>query len=758
MQHTIEAASGHRPVSFVLFLLLGLFFVAQEGHAQKDQYMTEIRIAAEKGWRDLPAALDRWRVDPRHSVLWGYNSPPQPLYLAGVYAYLYKTTGEDAYAERAVTLLSAYGDLRETLPPGFEATRAEYEQGVPAVSNFFYLPPYVRAARELQGSPAFSGAARDKIERALGESIDFIFRFPEWGTHNRAALRAEALAGGAEALPGHPHADRWRRMAAAIGADNVRHWEIEDATVYHPVWLHAVLSYAELAHKPAVARSAMMRYYMEYFTRLIAPSGLIPDFGDAYWLSSLEGLRMVAVFERGAAEFRDPGAKWAAHRLLETAKGFNDTLSAGDAYYLCDAHRWADETILPVRPEGGSEEVLDDLIGKKVVFRKGWDAAGTYMLLNYRDEGDGGWLGRHYLRNTISVEEEKMHHGHSDENSIVLLMDSGSVLLHDAGYRNDLPSGPYGAWRQDYFHNRLVVRNAKRDQRQGVLSFVQNTGAYHAVRTQKIDFVSLRDADMSRTRVVDENRGYMWDRVIVYARDADVFVVVDGIKALRPDYFTFTNFWHAGTVLDSGRHAFTIAVDSVGLIPVSRNRALRVQFLENTAKTEGYEPISRQLRTEQALYQTISSQYKTGDMEVFVTALIPVDRTPKGGHVPRVSMVPTSQPMQSVGVRIDDGGDRLTFGVKLDLDAEIARDNIRPRYQYDLGRTTYGGAETDAHFFTLHETDGETRVSAVNVLKFAYAGSTLMTALPNTHGLQLDGSNPRVGYSKWRLWEGTIKN
>jgi hypothetical protein len=30
----------------------------------------------------------------------------------------------------------------------------------------------------------------------------------------------------------------------------------------------------------------------------------------------------------------------------------------------------------------------------------------------------------------------------------------------------------------------------------------------------------------------------------------------------------------------------------------------------------------------------------------------------------------------------------------------------------------------------------------------------MMTALPNTHGLQLDGRKPRVGFSKWRLWEG----
>lgn len=546
-------------------------------------------------------------------------------------------------------------------------------------------------------------------------------------------------------------------MGTAIAADNVRHWEAEDATVYHPVWLHAVLSYADIARRPEVPRSPMMHYYMEYFSRLIAPSGLIPDFGDAYWSSSLEGLRLVAIFERMAATFHDPGAKWAALRLFETAKDLNDTLGIGEAYYLCDAHRWADETIVPRHPEGGSEEVIDDLVGKKVVFRNGWDPASTYLLLNYRDEGDGGWMTRNYLRTTISVEEEKMHHGHADENSIVLLMDSTSVLLHDAGYRNDLPSGPYGAWRQDYYHNRLVVRNEKRDPRQDVLAFVQNAGAYHPVRTQKIDFVSLRDVDMSRTRVTDDVRGYVWDRTIVYARDADVFVVVDGIKVSRSDYFTFTNFWHAGVVLDSSWHAFTIGVDSVGSFAMSRTRALKVLFLENTAKTEGYTPISRQMRTEQALYQTISSQYKAGDMEVFVTALVPVDRVARGGRIPRVTLVPTSRPMQAVAVRIESGEDRLTFGLKLDLESELARENIRPRYQYDLGRTQYGGAETDAHFFTLREANGDVRVSAVNVLKFIYGGSTLMTALPNTHGLQLDGSKPRVGYSKWRVWEGSVR-
>jgi len=102
--------------------------------------------------------------------------------------------------------------------------------------------------------------------------------------------------------------------------------------------------------------------------------------------------------------------------------------------------------------------------------------------------------------------------------ALVLLMDKGSVLLHDAGYRDGLPSGAFGAWRQDYYHNRLIARKDKRDVRQGMLEYVRNSGAYRNVRTQKVDFVRLRDVDMSRTRLIDQELGYTWDRVIAYVR------------------------------------------------------------------------------------------------------------------------------------------------------------------------------------------------------------------------------------------------
>lgn len=362
-------------------------------------------------------------------------------------------------------------------------------------------------------------------------------------------------------------------------------------------------------------------------------------------------------------------------------------------------------------------------------------------------------MSRQYLRNTISVEEEKMHHGHADENSIALLMDRGSVLLHDAGYRDGLPSGPFGAWRQDYFHNRLVARLGKRDPRQSVLAYVQNSGAYRDVKTQKIDFAVLRDVDMSRTRVTDEKMGYLWDRVIAYVRPAGLFVVIDGVKALRPDYFTFANFWHAGRVLDTALHTVRFAVDSILHATFSRDRALRVVFLENTSKSISREPISRHFLTEETVTQSISSHYNTGDWEVFVTVLVPEDRRQNPGDVPRLTLVPTSHPMRAVGVRIERSGITTLLGVKLDLDMEIARENIRPRYLYELGKVRYGDVETDAHFFAVRESGPAPFISAVNLLQFHHRGATVMAALRNTHSLQLDGSGERVGFSKWRIFE-----
>ena len=725
--------------------------------AQKSMYLREIKKAAEKGWEQYPAVIANWKANTKTNELWGYDAPAQPVYLAGVMSFLYEQTHDKLYARRAAELLSNYGDLRSILPKGYDTTRAEYAEGVPAIANFFFMGAYIRSYLGIRNAGVLSAKAKAKVEKDLAGSADFIFHFPEWGTHNRAMLRAEALQWAALAMPDHPHASRWRKMAVAIAGDSMTGWEIEDATTYHPVWLLATYLYAEASHNTEFFDSPLTKYYAKYFTKLIGPNGTIPEFGDGRWGSGWESLRFVAIFEKAASVFHDPEMKWAAQTIFEHRKRRSDTLGVGDAYSLSDAYRWADESLKPRRPTSLSQEVLEDQIGKKIVFRDGWDDNSTYLLLDYRDEGDGGWLSRDFLRNTISVEEEKMTHGHSDENSIPLLMSNGSVLLHDADYRNGLPSGEYGAWRADYFHNRLVVRLNKRDPRQPLLSFLYNSGAYRHVRTQKIDFLRLSEVDMSRTRVIDEVLGYQWDRCVTYVKEDDFFVVVDAIKILRSDYFTFANLWHGQNVFAHGENYFDIATDSIQSYKFSPDRSLLVYFPETYAKTEGMEPISRSWHTEHAVYQTISSQYKAGDTESFVTILIPHDRSVKPETLlGKVRLLPTSDPGRNVGLEISRGKKTSVLGIPVDLEREIARENIRPRYLYDLGKNRYGKFETDANFFFATIEGRTIKFSASNVLKVLYDGNTLFASLPNTHGLQLDGSPPRTGYVKWRYWEDTV--
>lgn len=742
---------------FTLALLM--LIVISTALSQKSAYLNAIKDAAERGWRDNPQIIEQWKKTTRPNILWGYDSPAHPVYLASTLGFLYEETKTKDYAKKAAEILAMYGDLRAVYPEANVKARIEYEDGLPALSNFFFMPPYIRAYLRIRESGVLDETAREKIETALAGSADFVFRFPEWGTHNRAMLRAEALQYAVLAMPNHPHAAKWRKLADAIAGDNLKQWEAEDASTYHPVWLAALYSYADAAGKTDLFESPLTRYYQHYFLKLIGPHGTIPEFGDARWTSGWEALRMVPFFEKGAAVYKDPQLKWAARTVFESYKNLKRPIGVGEAYYLSDAYRWADESIKPQQPTSLSQEVLEDLVGKKVVFRDGWTPTSTYMLLNYRDEGDDGWLTREYLRQSISVEEEKMHHGHADENSIPLLMSNGSVLLHDADYRNELPSGPYGAWRQDYFHNRLIARPEKRDKHQPLLEFVRNSGAYRTVRTHKVDFLNLKEVDMSRTRLIDQDMGYQTDRVITFIKEEGWFVVIDAVKILRSGYFTFANLWHAQHILNKGKDYFDVVTDSIQSSKFSTDRSLLLVFPETYAKTLGDEPISRSYQQENVIYQTISGQYKAGDTEIFVTVLIPHSRGQDlDDLISKVTLVDVSASYKAVGLQIARGNRTSILGVKVDLEMEIARENIRPRYLYSLGRVTYGDFETDAHFFFASTSSREVKYSASNVLKVLFKGKPLMEALPNTHGLQLDGAPDRIGYTKWRYWEDTVEN
>ena len=738
--------------------MLGWGGLEQEaaGQVPRSAYLEYVERAAEEGWEAYPRVIAEWKEDVSPYVLWGYNAPGYPLYLADITSFLYEETGDSVYARRTAQLLAEFGDLREAYPEDYHTTRAEYAGGVPALANFFLLPPYSRSYFRIRESAALDAATKAKIESELAHSLDFVFHFPEWGAHNRAMLRAEGLYYGAMAMPDHPHAPRWKQMAEVLASDNLNQWEVEDATIYHPIWLEALFSYVAASGEEEVYRFPILPYYAEYFKHLLTPARTIADVGDANWNPSWS--RYTAAFEQLASRYDDGELKWVAEELFRANVEGDRPASVTAAASIAHAYRWADDAVEARRPVALSQEVLEDVVGKKVVFRDGWDPQSTYLLLNYRDEGEGGFVHREYLRNTLSVEEEKMHHGHADENDIAMLMSGGSVLLHDGGYRPGLPSGPYGAYRADHFHNRVVVRKNRWDHRYQTLpEFIRNAGAYRPVRTQKIDFLTFEDAEMSRTRVMDEGRGYAWDRIVTYVKPEDLFIVVDAVQAREADYYTFSTLWHTRRIHERGAHYYDTSIDSIGSVALPQDKRLLIQFLANEAKLDSTYAEDRHFQEETAIYQAQASHYRDGDYEVFVTVLHPHDPdVAPADLLGKVKLVPGTDYPRAIGLEIDHDSTTSYLGLKIDLDSELVRENVRPRYTWERGRYAVGDFETDAHFLYATVAADSVRYAASNVLKVVYGGRPLMEALPNTFGLQPDGAPDRVGYAKWRYWEDEV--
>ncbi|MGA7305726.1 MAG: hypothetical protein WBW88_12680, partial [Rhodothermales bacterium] len=704
---------------------IGNVAYGQTEAVSKNEYMAYIVAAAEEGWQNLQASRERWKESIDLDYVFGYNPPPNDLYLAALDANLYEITGDSKYLDHAKDLLLYYGNYRDAYPEDFYKSKAEYSAGLPIIPNIFSFGKYVHAYDALKRHNWLTDKEDAVLVDAMSKSADFLVNFQEWGPMNRGMLRAEAMTYVAKVLKGHPGSDRWAMAGEAIAADNWGKWEIEDATGYHSVWLYSLLGYASYVREDeSLYRTPVMNYYFNYFLKLISPAGIIPDFGDAGW--GQEWIRMIPFFEKGGAVYKDPRYRWAAAKYFRKFVDLKtERHSMFAALCLSDAYRWTDFSVGAEAPVSGSQEVLDDIVGKKVVFRDGWDANSTYMLYNYRDEGDGGWLFREYLRTTIPIEEEKATHGHSDENSIALLMKNNSILLHDGGYRDYMPSGPYGAYRADYYHNRLVVRNGKiaLGQKAGeyryaspdfgavpgqsLLDFLRNSGAHEQVETRKIDFLKLKHFDMSRTRVIDRRLGYEADRIVNYVKDLDWFVVFDVLRFTEPGYLTMADMWHTRMILDQGDGWYVTAYDSLRNTDVSGNERLLVLFPEREHLEEGTGSEPRYWQQEQFVYQMIGRHGYRNDLQAFVTVLIPHDQNADVAALREaVKMADVPSYPEAVGVSINWGGKKYLVGAKLDMEKELFRDWRRPMYDYESGKARYDDYETDAYnLFVVEDAD-----------------------------------------------------
>jgi hypothetical protein len=778
------AKNNHRSFVFFLAIILSLTLGAgisssleppqSAGPVPLSQYLGYARSAADWVWNHYDELVQKWRqgFDPEN--VFGYRPPGGLLEMAAISSYLYEKERKPEYAARAKKVLLTYGDFRSIYPDWAKAKRADYADGVPALPDFFTVMRFIRAYETLHRLGSLTPEENKKVEDQIAQSMDYLLRAQEWGTMNRAALRAECLAWALRALPGHPRTNVWEMQRRALGDDNWGNWQIEDATIYNGIWLYSLLGYADAQNRrPELWKTPEWYYYAQYYLHLLSPDGMIPDLGDANWEANWS--YYLVFFEAAAAAYKDPSLKWGAMTIARRFIDFAKPQNIGLAFLLLDCSRWGTDSLSPQVPATLSEEVMEDVQGKKIVFRSGWGPQDTYLLVNYRDEGDGGLNFRDYLRDTIPVEEEKMTHGHADENSIPLLMSGGSVLLHDAGYRDYMPSGPYGAYRQDYFHNRLCVRPEKiffgqkkgeyrysvREEvpGQSLLDFLRDAGSYRRVRTQKVDFLTLQDFDYSRTRVVDDNWGYEWDRVVTYVKSPEMFVVFDIFKSRREEYFTLANLWHTQKIVSRGDHWYRTAYERIQESPLTTAKNLLVVFPQPHYRIESVEPVKRHYQDELAIEQVTAQHFELGETVGFVTVLVPVSSQAAPDWASRVSPLAVEPEKAALGLKISDGSKTIFVAVKNDLRRDMARDWRRPRYTYEAGKIRLGEFETDGDFLfaTLEGAGGQPapatlRYTIVNLTKAVFRGTTLVQAKPAVFGLAFDASPDGPGYGKLRYW------
>ena len=763
--------------TFCLFLVCCaplLHVAAEETRAvTRQEYLAYMRAAAEDGWKAVTPERERYRKSIDVNYVFGYNPPGNEVYLAALDANLYEITKEETYLDRTKELLLYYGKHRDAYPPDYAKSRPEFGGVLPALPNIFTFQKYCHAYAILKKFRSLSAAERHTIDDNIAGSADFFCTYQEWGAMNRAMLRAEGLLYAAKVVPDHPHHAQWVTIGEAIAGDNANDWEIEDATGYNAIWLYSMLGLiSDVRADETLYRRPIMQYYFEYYLQLVTPAGVLPDVGDANWAGGWD--RMIPYFEKGAAVNHDPRLRWAAARSF---RKFCDPLPANRSVFgalvFSDAYRWADFSLPATEPTTGSQQVMDDLVGKKFVFRNGWSGNSTYMLLNYRDEGDGGWLYRENLRNSIPVEEEKMTHGHADENSIVLLMRNNSILLHDGGYRDFMPSGPYGAYRADYFHNRMIVRNEKialgqhpgqyryaspnRDSvaGQNVLDFFRSSGAYRPVRTQKVDFMARDDFAYSRSRLIDADWGYEAERAVVHVKHLDCFVVFDAVRYTRPGYLTMATFWHTRQVLARGAGWYDTAYDSLQATDVRGNERLLIVFPDRAQKEDGVASEQRYYQPEQAIYQLIGRHGYLNDMETFVTVLIPHDKSVDPRTLlDRIKALPVEELRRTLGITIAAGDTSYMIGMKMDMQADLVRDWRRPMYTYDTGHVQFGDFQTDALTLFAVADPHTVRYGMVAGSKILYKGRLLHEQGPVDCDLAFDGSKPQSGVIKLRYWQG----
>ncbi len=223
--------------------------------ASRSEFFQLIERAYEGEKDRLPEEFEKGLQKVRETTpLFGYFPPRSMLDFGAVCAFLYAQKGEPRLADQAKWALRFYQEWRKHLPEGAEKSRPEYEDGIPPMEPVFQPILFVPAVQNIRGS--LSDEELEVMAGLLADTFKVVWRFPEWGGHNRAMLRAAGLASAAQAFPRHPEAGKWASLADELAEESWGRWSIEDAMLYQPHWLRALIRYAEARGFEAVWQAA----------------------------------------------------------------------------------------------------------------------------------------------------------------------------------------------------------------------------------------------------------------------------------------------------------------------------------------------------------------------------------------------------------------------------------------------------------------------------------------------------------------------
>jgi hypothetical protein len=713
----------------------------------RSDFIALVRLSYQREKDHVAAARENALQQARLATpLFGYAPSSWLLHFGAVCAFLYEQGGDVQLAMQARDALLFYREWLDALPPGAESSRPEYDAGIPPIEPVFQPVVLIPAIQRIRRAiPAFDLAALVDI---AADGLRPIWRFPEWGGHNRAMLRAAGLALAAQAFPDHPEAPAWGSLADELAEESWGRWSIEDAMMYQSHWLRALIRYAAARNRVEELRQMVQPLAtLKAIVQLLSPLGILPDFGDSHWLTHSHW-EWVACLEWGAGMNQNPQMKWAAQKIFEARQAEPADGYLGTVALL--AWEWCDDQVL-AEPPTDVESALDDLIQKKIVWRSGWDANAAYACLNYRDEGAYGRVARQYLRSTLAVSAEKMHHGHADEGSFAMLAYHGALLLHESGYRENPPDGKY---RAAPYHNRLAWRDGRQPGQESLLAFLIGDGRYQPVATERLYHTHLGGWRFSRVRVVDPHASLVWDRSVLFLPELPGWIVVDGVLSTADALRTLCALWWTTDVLAQGSDCFETHLRGVQDWVNHKDAVLWIGLpaVPGQSAVRTVEPARRSFQDELALAHTWVGEHRSGQYVHFVSVLWP--HKPDAFFHERAGAfeVLASQPQgRGIGLRMRWQGEDTLLCLLSDLDCGIGQKEIRPAYAAAQGMASYGPVASDAALVVWRQRQGQEWCGFINGTFLALDGQVRYHGLP--HAMFQENRTALPGVPRRFRWE-----